>query len=212
MKKLITALILAIAAPVFGSGVSTNDTRVLLWERTSEDTTGVVEADRWDYAGPVLGSWGRGDSEHISGGLQVEFKFGSFNTIAKDVALGVRVIRDEIRGPDATIASIMMDNPASFYAADGATPAPLPADEAERLANAQSDGPGFWSKPSTWLTGGTAAAAAWYLSEQNGKGGGGGTTIAIDGSGNAVNTGSGSASASTSTAPPPEPVIVNAGN
>lgn len=162
--------------------------------RTERFSTG-----RWEYRGPVLGAFSEGGDGQYTGGLQVTVPFECVSTLVHDLKLGGKVIYDQARGTEATIAAIMRRNPASFLAQDGGTPAPLPADEAERLANAQAEGPGFWSRPSTYATGLGAGLAAWVLQDQlSGGSDGKGTTVAIEGNGNAVSTGRGNASADNS--------------
>lgn len=199
---------LSVVGGVFASTNSTE--RILLWD------TGFVESKideepvtRWDYSGPVLGSWGIGGNDQLAGGLKVTFPIGDMSSIAKDIKRGTKIIYDEFRSYDAVYASLVRQYPECFYAADGEVPEPLPAEAQERLDNAQADGPGFFSRPSTYLTGGAAAVGAWWLSDQNSNDGGPKTAINVQDSQNvAVNTGRGTATASQATAPPPEPVII----
>lgn len=179
------------------------DGRILLSKSVSADESMQLgRPSRWDYQGPVLGAFSDGGNGHYQGGLQVTFPFECLSTLGKDLEQGTLTIYDQFRGRDATVAAIMRRNPASFVAQVDGTVAPLPAEDAARLANAEAEGPGFWGRPTTYATGLGAGVLAWTINEQTSGGGSGSTgqTIAIEGNGNAVSTGRGNATADNSSA------------
>lgn len=210
---MILLLLAGAAAPIHSRaevGQVLPDGRIIIGEMTSRDDS-IAELQpvtAWDYSGPVLGSFAEGEGANVTSGLQVTFKFNCLSTLGHDLKLGAAIIGDQLRGRDAAIAGVMKRNPACFYAAVGEAPAPLPDDEAERLANAQAEGPGFFQRPSSYL-GMLGGAGAVYLAQDQLGGGGSdkGHAINIEGNGNAVSTGRGNASADNSSTQNPVEVI-----